>query len=99
MNDIVGKVIIKVLLANGKEINHTYDMPKSEKDFRQFLGDIVDRTLILRRGQTGYLWFDNPNVVYNPDQVSGIEITTIGVKELEAIIRKAQAKVGYVKRE
>ena len=99
MNDIVANIIIKVLLANGKEINHTYDTPKSEKDLKKFLRDVVDRTLILRRGQSGYLWFDNPNVVYNPDQVSGIEITSLGVKEREAIIRKAQAKVGYVKGE
>ena len=99
MNDIVANIIIKVLLANGKEINHTYDTPKSEKDLKKFLRDVVDRTLILRRGQSGYLWFDNPNVVYNPDQVSGIEITSIGVKQLEAIIRKAQAKTGYVKGE
>ena len=52
---------------------------------RQFISDMVDRTEALKRGEARYLWFDNLNITYNPDNVEGIEIVSIGVKQVEAL--------------
>ena len=98
MSDVVAKIMIKVYLVSGKEITHIYEVPKSDAELKQFIKDMVERTLVLTRGDTGFLWFDNPNITYNPDNVLGIELTSIGVTELETILKKAQAKIGYVKK-
>lgn len=100
MNDVVAKILVKVYLVGGKEITHTYSPPKTESEMQQLIKDMVDKAFGLTRGEQGYLYFDNPNITYNPDNVLGIEFSTVGVKALEAIhetIRKAQTKIGYIK--
>lgn len=101
MNDDVGKTLVKVYLVGGKEITHTYSLPKLGEEWDKLVEDIIDRTEILSRSRSGLLWFDNPLVTYNPENVLGIELSTIGVKELEKlneILRKAQTKkAGFIK--
>ena len=66
-------------------------------DMEEFLKDIIDKEQALVRGETGYLYFENPNITYNSDNVEGIEISSLGVKQLESLLRKAQSKIGFNK--
>ncbi|MFC2025084.1 hypothetical protein ACFLTG_01535 [Chloroflexota bacterium] len=97
MSGIVAKIIIKVYLVSGKEITHIYEVPKSDKEMEQFLKDIIDKEKALIRGEINYLYFENPNITYNSDNVEGIEISSLGVKQLELLLRKAQSKTGFIK--
>ena len=97
MSDIVAKIIIKVYLVSGKAIDHIYEVPKSDEEMEEFITDMVDRTNSLVRGRIRYLWFDNPSITYNADNVEGIEISSLGVTQLETLLRKAQSKTGFIK--
>lgn len=44
-----------------------------------------------------YLYFENLNITYNTDNVEGIEMSSIGVKELVSSLRKAQSGIGFTK--
>ncbi len=97
MSDIVAKITIKVYLVSGREITHTYDVPTSEKELQEFFKDMVGRELALGRDSTNYLYFENPSIIYNTDNVEGVELSSVGVKELESFLRKAQASMGFLK--
>ena len=97
MSDIVAKITVKVYLASGKEMTHIYEVPKSDKELGEFIKDMIDRTMTLVRNSTDYLHFENPNITYNPDNVEGVEISSIGVKQLESFLRKAQTSIGFIK--
>lgn len=98
MNNIIAKIIIKVYLVSGREMIHTYKVPTSDKEFGEFVTDMVGRTGALMRDRIAFLYFENPRITYNVNNVEGIEISSIGVKELESLLRKAQAGVGFIKR-
>jgi len=72
------KMIVTVLLSNGNEVKHAYDDP-SVKEIIE-----TKRTVFtaLSRNQLGRdepcpLAFDNPEIVYNPDNVSGIRFDLV----------------------
>lgn len=97
MNDIVAKIIIKVYLVSGKEMTHMYEVPTSAKKFAGLIKDMVDRTMALGRDSVDHLYFENPSITYNINNVEGVEMSSIGVKELESSLRKAQSRIGLIK--
>lgn len=58
---------------------------------------MVGKTTALMRDIKEYLYFENLNITYNTDNVEGIEMSSIGVKELVASLRKAQSGIGFTK--
>jgi len=95
-NEIVEKIIIKVYLVNGKEIPHEYYPPTSEKAGRNFIREIVHRMGALSRGENKHLYFENPHITYNPDNVVGIELSAIGAEELRKALERAQRRIGLI---
>lgn len=100
MSEIVASITIKVYLVSGREIIHTYPAPSTKRKMEKFVRDMVDDTKALTRGKIRFLSFRNPQVVYNADNVEGIEMSSIGVNQLEALnkaLGKVQTKVGFIK--
>lgn len=97
IEDQVAKIIIKVYLVSGKEKTHTYEAPTSKKELKEFIVNMVGRTAALVRDRVGFLHFEEPNIFYNANNVEGIELSSIGIKELESLIRKAQTETGFIK--
>jgi len=97
MSDIVAKIIMKVYLVSGREITHTYELPTSKKEVPEFIKGLVWRAMALVRGEIKFLHFENPHTFYNIDNVEGIGISSIGVEELETLLRKAQSGIGFTK--
>ncbi len=96
MNDTVAEIIIKVYLVNGGVMTHTYKVPKTESEIAELIRNLVGKMFILRRKSTDELLeFSNPHIYYNSDNVTCIKIDSVGVKELEEIMRKAKAKLGF----
>jgi hypothetical protein len=95
-SEIIAKVIIKVHLVNGEVIAHVYSPPTSEKEMKQFVDEIVDREKALTRGKIRFLYFENPGIVYNPDNVAGIELSTVGAEELKSALERAGRKAGFI---
>ena len=99
-NDIVGKIIVKVHLVNGEQLIHEYDSPSSDKEVRELARKLVFRTAALTKGElkvggSKILHFENPHIIYNPDNVAGIDISAIGVEELKKALEIAQRKAGF----
>lgn len=97
MSDMIAKIIVKVYLVSGREITHTYEPPTSEKELQEFILNMVRRTTALVRDRVGFLHFEHPYIFYNANNVEGIEISSIGIKELEVFLRKAQSGLGFIK--
>ncbi len=96
IEDQVAEVIIKVYLVNGKVMTHTYKWPKKESETKELIRELIKKMAIVSRKRADvYLEFDEPLIFYNPNNVMCIEIGSVGVKELEEILRKARAKVGF----
>lgn len=97
MSDFVSKIIMKVYLVSGREITHTYELPTSKKELPEFIKGLVWRTTALVQGKAKFLHFEHPYIFYNVNNVEGIEISSIGVKELGTLLRKAQSGIGFTK--
>lgn len=96
MEDQVAEVIIKVYLVNGRVMTHTYKWPRKESEMKELIRELIRKMAIVSRKRADvYMEFDNPLIFYNSNNVMCVEIDSVGVKELEEIIRKAQAKVGF----
>ena len=96
-SDTIAKVVVKVYLVSGREITHTYDMPKSKKGKEEIINSIVNNGAILVGERKGYLNFENPIILYNRDNIEGIEVFGLGAEELGELLRKAQSKAGFIK--
>lgn len=94
------KAEFTVLLATGEKRTHTLDVPSDHEKAMEFVEFWVDKiSLAMTRGAAAYLWFPNPNITYNPDNVVGVEFRSIGAKELEEIITKTQPeRIGFIKK-
>ena len=97
--ETVAKSIFTVLLVNGEKRTHTYEVSLAYKEARKFIKFMVKNIgEALRGGRTTFLYFENPSICYNPDNVLGVEWSVLGAKEFEEAVRKAQKKaVGYIK--
>ena len=96
MKDIAAEIIIKVYLVNGGVMTHHYKLPKTESGIQELIREMVKKMLILRgKSADEPLEFANPSIFYNSNNVTCIEINSVGVKELEEIMRKAKAKLGF----
>ncbi|HEY78129.1 MAG TPA: hypothetical protein G4O09_03345 [Dehalococcoidia bacterium] len=96
--DIVAKILIKVYTVSGLTITHEYEPPPKNK-LKEFIKEMVYRSNLLCREEKGLMYFDNPHITYNPDNVVGIEICSVGVSELKSAIEKAQRKAGLIRKE
>jgi type IV secretory pathway ATPase VirB11/archaellum biosynthesis ATPase len=96
MEDQVAEIIIKVHLVNGKVMIHTYQSPKTESEIKELLKELLKKMFVVSRKRADEpLEFDNPIIFYNSNNVMCIEIGSVGVKELEEIMSKARAKIGF----
>jgi len=96
-NDVVAKILVRVYLVNGSVNNHTYDPPENGQELEHLTTDIINRASLLDRGKTGHISFRNPFIIYTPDNVLCVEITSIGIKEFATYLKKIQTKLGYIK--
>jgi len=95
----VAKFIFTVLLVNGTARTHTYEVPLANNEAIKFSDFIVSHlSQAMRGGRTTFLFLENPSILYNPDNVLGVEWSVLGAKEFEEAVRKAQRKaMGYIK--
>ena len=90
------KLIFTVLLVNGREISHTYDVPPNLEEAKELVDSMVKMiaAAMSHRKET-YLHLMHPSISYNPDSVSGVRFHAFEAKELEEAIEEAQRKLGF----
>jgi len=92
------KIIFTVLLVNGEKIIHTYNVPLDGEKAKELIKSMVGLiSYVMTHRKDIYLLLQNPNITYNPDNISGIKIDIFEAKELEEAIEKAQRKAGFIK--
>lgn len=94
------KVVYTVLLTNGREFDHEYNVP-ADADFEkalEFIGEMSDRIFDAMggKGETP-LFLRNPHTVYSPVNVAGVRSTTISTEEYKEFAEKLDRKMGFVK--
>ena len=92
------KLIFTVLLVNGEKISHTYDVPLDRKkavELVDYMAEMIVAAMTHRKET--YLYFMNPSISYNPDNVLGVKLDAFEAKELEEAMKKAQKKAGFIK--
>ena len=93
-----GKVIFTVLLPSGKEIPHEYEVTSDREKLGELLDHVADMVgKALTIGKAHRLLFENPPTVYNPDNVSGVQVSFFGPVELEKVRERVGRKMGFVK--
>ena len=92
------KLIVTVLLVNGKKVNHTYHIPLDPKEAIELVNHMVEMIAqVMTHRKETYLYLMNPSISYNPDYVLAVRYNASGVKELEEAIEKAQTRMGFIK--
>jgi hypothetical protein len=92
------ELIFTVLLPNGKEIHHKYEVPSDVKKRKKLYDDVTDMVVkALTVGKPHGLLFDNPLTLYNPANVSGVRADLIGLVELQHVTEELSRKLGFVK--
>lgn len=89
-----GKALITVLLTSGDKCDHVYDAPLSWEEGEKMINMIFDA---LDKRKFLPLLFTNPDAVYNPDNVSGIQFHFVKSEEIEQFRKQANRKIGLVK--
>jgi len=96
--DHVKKSVYRVILNSGQVMEHVYDIPNTKKEADKQLKEYAERIFMaMAPGVKGTLWFLNPPVVYNPDNVAAVEVQGITTSELEKAAKRASTKAGFVK--
>lgn len=85
-----------VLLADGNKIQHIYELGLDEESTK-FLDGMIDIIGHAWRKSSSFLGFHYPDIIYNPDRVSGVQIDFIGAEEFQEAVRRAQDKLGFIK--
>jgi len=93
------KVELIVFLTNGMKVCHTYDVPSNYGEASKFVNTKTGEILgALEHPRPSVLFLQNPSIVYNVDNVIGIQSEFIGPKEYEGLIEKLKKrKLGFVK--
>jgi ACT domain-containing protein len=90
-----GKFVVTVLLSDGSEKEHQYDLPVTLKQAKEMLSMVFTA---LGKRNSGLLWFDNPITIYNPDNVSGIQFKFATSKQIEEFMKQVRKKsIGFLK--
>jgi len=89
-----GKAVITVLLTSGGKCDHEYDAPLSLEEIEEIIIMIFNA---LDKPKYLPLIFMNPYVIYNPDNVSGIQFRFLSSEEVEQFKKQANRKIGLVK--
>jgi len=92
-----GKFVVTVLLPNGSEKEHQYDLPVTLQQGKEMLRMVF---AALDKRSSVLLWFDNPHTIYNPANVSGIRFNFATSKQSEEFRKQARKRsIGYLKDE
>ena len=100
VQDNIKKLVLIVLLANGQEISHTYDLPngrlKALKTINGLLNEIQDA--MLEKEKDKYLFaLENPTIIYNAKHIIGVRIEGLSKEELlQGIQNKMGKRIGFV---
>ena len=89
-----GKFAVTVLLSNGREEKHQYDLPVTLEEGKRMLEMVF---AALDKQSPVLLSFANPITVYNPDNVSGIRFNFVTSEQIEEFRKQVDRKFGYLK--
>jgi len=96
----VERITFIVLLVGGEKVVHTYDAPPTLKEAEKLIKDMGHRIGTSLTNKKGVLlWFSNPNICYNPDNVLGVQFGSITEGQMKKAVAEAKKTMGYVKPE
>lgn len=86
-------IYVIVHLINDTEVTHTYKLEEdNEEKVIEFLKALISSSMSIIPGSKEQLYFANPIAIYNPNQVTYIELK--GSEEIEKQIKE----IGFIKR-
>jgi len=94
--DLIKECTFTVHCINGENIIHRYKVTPTVEELNKLVAviDAVDKALA---GKVPSLSFENPDIHYNIRNVVGVEFSTISKGQIEAMIKKAQERIGFKK--
>jgi len=84
------KMVVTVWLSNGNKVEHAYTPSPKEAS------GMMDMVFgVLGRKEPYALSFNDPNIVYNPDNVSGIQFDFVTPQQIEEFKKQMNKRIGY----
>ena len=76
------QLLVRILTISGQTIDHRYFIPSDDSEADK----VVDKaaTMIMRAmapKTSALVWFDNPSIVYNPDNILGIRTDLVASEQ------------------
>jgi len=92
------QLIVRVLTVGGQNLDHRYLLPSDDKEAEEIVGKLATMIARAMSPKTSVLvWFDNPLIVYNPDNILGIRTDLVGSEqEKRAIGAQVKMKLGLI---
>jgi hypothetical protein len=76
------QLIVKVLTVGGQSIDHRHLIPSDEKEASRAIDKLANMIMRAMAPKSSVLvWFDNPLIVYNPDNIIGIRTELVGTEQ------------------
>ena len=84
------KVFFRVMLTTGCDITHEYDLPLDQEEAKDFLNEMAEAIVSAFAGEEPrVLYYQNPNVAYNADNVVAVRADFVNAEEYEEAIQRA----------
>ncbi len=92
------QLIVRVLTVGGQNLDHRYIMPSDDKEGEELVEKLTRMIIRAMSPKTPLLvWFDNPLIVYNPDNILGIRTDLVGSEQdKKAVGGRVKEKLGLV---
>jgi len=76
------QLIVRVLTVGGQTIDHRNPIPTDEKEASRAIDKLAHMIMRAMAPKSSVLvWFDNPLIVYNPDNILGIRTELVGTEQ------------------
>jgi len=84
-------------LIDGTSRTHRYELPEDDTEADNLIDEIFFIIkLIYQKDNLRRLFFENPYIFYNPENVTCVEISGEGKKDIKNSIERQSRKMGFI---
>jgi len=92
------KLMITVKLVYGEKVTHTIEASTDKAQAIKLIEQLANLVIAaMQRKQDACLRLLNPDITYNPENISYVRFDAVGDEEWQEVVRQAQEKIGFTK--
>jgi hypothetical protein len=92
------KLMITVKLVYGEKVTHTIEASTDKAQAIKLTEQLASLVITaMQRKKDACLHLLNPDITYNPENISYVRFDAVGGEEWQEVVRQAQERIGFTK--